>query len=112
MILNHATTVDAEVHYGSSTWQRVYWGDAVPDCLCLQRSLRANGKEVNFLSDSAFKVVTGVLDSTSTSKMKLLRRSGVGVTRRHAEPITQKDLLWEKQMLGDQNPTVLVDTMI
>ena len=57
MILNHATTVDAKVHYESSPWQRVYWGDAVPDCLRLQRHLRANGKEVDFLSDSAFKVV-------------------------------------------------------
>ena len=45
--------------------------------------------------------------------MKLLRQSGVGVTRRHVEHITQEeDLLWEKQLLGDHNRTVLASSCV
>ena len=48
------------------------------------------------------------------NKMKSLNYSGIGVTKKQAEPISQaeKELLWSQGLLGDSNPGVLLDTMI
>ena len=46
--------------------------------------------------------------------MKRLRSQGVGVKRKRAEPISieEDEILWEKGLLGEDSPKVLLDVMI
>ena len=46
-------------------------------------------------------------------KMKL-RQDGIGVIKKQATPITteEEDMLWDRSLLGDCNPQVLLDTVI
>lgn len=46
--------------------------------------------------------------------MKCLRHDGVGSKHRRAEPIgvAEEDKLWEKSLLGDSSPQVLLDSMV
>ena len=46
--------------------------------------------------------------------MKRLRSQGVGVKQKGAEAISneEKEILWEKGLLGEDSPKVLLDTMI
>lgn len=52
----------------------------------------------------------GVLDS----RMKALKRDGIGIEKKQAEPISnnEEDILWKEGLLGDKTPNVLVDTII
>ena len=45
--------------------------------------------------------------------MKQLHGEGLGAKKRQAEPISQeeKELLWEKELLGQHSAQALVDTM-
>ena len=89
-----------------------YTGNTLHQMLCgLLRYLRLNGRqEIDFFKDIAFKNMLAVLDS----KMKNLRRNGIGVVTKQAEPITLKEeeTLWEQGCLGDMTPSILADTMI
>jgi len=65
---------------------------------------------VNFFTDVEFRGFQQSLDA----EMKRLRSEGIGVTRKRAEPISVKEEgeLWEKGILGDSSPQVLLDTMV
>jgi hypothetical protein len=72
--------------------------------------LRDNNKpEVNFFTDSTFSRFKAVLDS----RMKQLQSTGRYQVRK-AQPISceQENLLWEKGLLGDSSPSVLLDTLV
>lgn len=89
-----------------------YTGETLYQMLCgLLRYLRINGREqIDFFQDVTFKPMLAALDN----KMKNLKSSGIGVTKKQAEPIseTEEELLWKQGLLGDTNPGVLSDTMI
>ena len=50
----------------------------------------------------------------SDSEMKQLQASGIGTTRRKADPLAfeEEEILWEKQILGGSTPQSLLNTMI
>ena len=90
-----------------------YYGDSLYNLLCgLQRHLRLvkPGCSIDFLSGGSFHRVRCVLDA----KMKLLKKSGVGVSKKQAEIITyeEEDVLWRKGLLGEGSPKVLLNTMV
>ena len=61
---------------------------------------------MNFFTDVEFRGFQQSLDA----EMKPLRGEGIGVTRKRAEPISVKEKgeLWEKGILGDSSPQVLL----
>lgn len=72
------------------------------------RYLRTEGKpDIDFFKDSSF---SHFIDS----EMKRLQGEGVGSKQRQAEPLTQeeKEMLWEKGLLGHHSGQALVDTML
>ena len=83
-------------------------------CCGLMRALNwhlrgMNQQEVNFFTDSIFSCFKAVLDS----RMKELQSSGKYQVRK-AEPISceQENMLWEKGLLGDDSPQVLLDSLV
>ncbi len=68
------------------------------------------GAEWDFFSDPEFHFVKSVIDS----QMKALRGQGIGCKKQQAEPLTasEGEQLWEKGLLCDRNPKVLLETMI
>ena len=77
----------------------------------IQRYLRRNGKpDIDILSDPAFADFKSSLDA----EMKRLQASGLGSTKRRAEPLSREDveLLWRKKLLGDATPQSLLDTVV
>ena len=69
-----------------------------------------NGTNVDFFKDKEFSKFRNVLDS----EMKRLQAVGLGTGQRKAEVISFEDeeLMWEKGILGDDNPQSLLDTML
>ena len=87
-----------------------YHGNTLHEILIsLQRYIRGKGKDVNFQTDFAFRVLRQTLDA----KMKCLAKSGVGIHPKKADVITdeQEELLWTKNILGDDTPQKLLDTV-
>ena len=60
--------------------------------------------------DSDFTEFRATLDA----EMKCLQALGVGSKKRQAEPLTEKEkeILWQKGLLGDHSPQALLDTMV
>ena len=83
-----------------------YMGESLYQIVCgLQRYMRENGyPEIDFFSDAKFRYLKNVLDS----RMKQLRKDGVGTDKNQAEPISsEEDLLWKKSLLGEHSPVAL-----
>jgi hypothetical protein len=78
----------------------------------IMRHIRKNcGKpEIDFFKDPQFADFRSSLDA----EMKRLQASGVGSTKKQAEPLTleEEELLWEKKLLGDHSPEALLNTMV
>ena len=74
------------------------------------RYVRMNGMNVDFFKDKEFSKFRNILDS----EMKRLQAVGLGTGQRKAEVISFEDeeLMWEKGILGDDNPQSLLDTMM
>ena len=69
------------------------------------------GKEnIDVFKKKEFLQFRMVLDS----EMKRLQASGIGTTRRKADPLAfeEEEILWEKQILGGSTPQSLLNTMI
>ena len=79
-------------------------------CCGLLRYVRDMKPDLNFFKDPAFAGFRKALDS----EMKRLTGLGVGVKKKQAGPISieEESILWEKKLLGDHSPQVLLDTMI
>ena len=65
---------------------------------------------VDFFKDAEFTSFRSSLDA----EMKRLQSTGIGSTRKQAEPLTveEEELLWEKGILGGHSPQSLLRTMI
>lgn len=78
--------------------------------ITLQLYLDTIGKSYKFLSDEAFSQIKNTLDNIMKSKAK----ENIGGSIKQALPITEEeeDLLWQKNVLGDDTPEKLVFTML
>ena len=66
----------------------------------IMRQVRLTRPGLDFFHDKAFAECRTVLDS----KMKRLKREGVVVKGRKAEPLTEEEqILWDKGILGDHS---------
>ena len=74
------------------------------------RHLRWKGQPaIDFFKDPEFADFRRSLDA----EMKRLQAAGKGTKKKQAEPLTiQEEILWQKGLLGDHNPQVLLDTII
>ncbi|XP_064403277.1 zinc finger MYM-type protein 2-like [Halichondria panicea] len=65
--------------------------------------------EIDFFKDPEFAQFRSSLDA----EMKRLQATGLGSTRKQAEPLSmqEEELLWEKKLLGDHCPAALLNTM-
>ena len=68
------------------------------------------GESIDIFSDKSFSFFKRVLDS----EMKELQAAGIGVGVKQADPISMshEEQLWDKGLLGDQTPAILLDTVI
>ena len=80
-------------------------------CCGIMRHLRWKGQPaVDFFKDPEFADFSHSLDA----EMKRLQAAGKGTKEKQAEPLTiqEEDILWQKGLLGDHTPQVLLDTII
>ena len=79
-------------------------------CCGLLRAVRESRPQINFLKDPEFSGFRKTLDG----EMKRLRATGLGTKCKQAEPLTvaEENQLWEKGLLGNHSPQVLLDTML
>ena len=78
--------------------------------ICVQFQLETQGIYWKLLNDERFAEVRYTLDNI----MKLRTSQGVGITVKRAQVLTNFDeqLLWNLGLLGELNPTVLLNTVI
>ena len=76
-------------------------------CCGLQRSLRSSDHDVNFFEQFRFVNFRSVLDG----ELKRLNGTGKYIHKKKASIITV-EILWEKGLLGDYSPQVLLNTMV
>ena len=79
-------------------------------CCGIMRHARHYCPELNFFTQSEFSGLKKTLDG----EMKRLKSCGAGAIIKRAEPIHQheEDILWQKGILGNTTPQVLLDTMV
>ena len=88
-------------------------------CAGAQRQVRAQRRiladqgqiaEIDIFKDGSFTYFRSVLDSV----LKDLHRQGIGNTTKRADCISEdiEEKLWEKNVLGDDTPAKLVDTLV
>ena len=77
-------------------------------CCGLLRAVRESRPQINFLKDPEFSGFRKTLDG----EMKRLRATGLGTKCKQAEPLTvaEENQLWEKRLLGNHSPQVLLRT--
>ena len=75
----------------------------------LQPYLRIKGREVSLLNDQNFREVQNALDAVMRERAK----KGLGLTTKRVDIISyaQEDL-WEKGLLGYQEPQPLLNSMV
>ena len=78
--------------------------------LCMQFHLETKGITWRLLEDEVFKELKFTLDNV----MKKLTSEGVGITVRKADIIskTDEDILWNRGVLGTENPEQLLHTVL
>ena len=74
------------------------------------RKVRNYALEINFFSQFEFSGFRQTLDS----EMKRLTATGTGSVKQKAEPLSSSDeeQMWQRGLLGSDNPQTLIDTMI
>ena len=88
-------------------------------CAGVQRHLRSERRiladqgqidDVDIFKDSSFAYFRSVLDSV----LKDLHKQGIGTTTKRADCISEdtEEKLWEENVLGDDTPAKLVDTLV
>ena len=80
-------------------------------CCGLQQALRAAGNaDINLFDGKEFAPFRDLLDG----ELKSLNGTGKYIYKKRAEIITveMEDILWERGLLGDHSPQVLVGTMV
>ena len=90
-----------------------YHGETLHSLICgLQRHLCFSKPDIviDFMSEPEFRQMRNVLDA----RMKGLKRSGVGITKKQAEIISydEEEILWQNGHLGESSPQTLLDTMV
>ena len=91
-----------ELYQGNTLYQMIHG---------LQRFMRGNGRpELNVLEQPEFKLLRDSLDS----EMKRLISEGVGVQVKQTEPLSkdEEDILWNKGLLGSENPRIFLNTIV
>ena len=87
-----------------------YTADSLFSLTCaLQRHLELNGRPVSLLDGPEFQKLRNTLDNAMQDRT----RAGIGINKRQAGVVTieQETELWERGILGSDNPEKLLRTV-